>query len=76
LRAEDAIDWEKARGLHQRATSGETLTGEEKAYYDRARKAVSEGKAPFQKGNNGQTPGGNAGSASVQSHDGQIAPPV
>ena len=33
----DEIDWNRARELHRRASSGQTLTDEERAYYDRAR---------------------------------------
>lgn len=35
--ATEALDWNKARQLHQRAQNGETLTAEEKAYYERAK---------------------------------------
>ncbi len=38
-----AIDWERAQQLHRKAQSGETLTAEEQAYYDRARAARSGG---------------------------------
>ncbi len=33
----EAIDWKKARQLHQRVQDGEKLTAEEQAYYERAR---------------------------------------
>ena len=60
--AEDEIDWDKAKVLHGKAGNGEKLSTEEQAYYDRARKAVSEGKAPFQKDGGGQpNPGNNPG---------------
>ncbi len=39
LAADDPIDWNKARELHQRTSRGEKLTPEEQAYYDRARAA-------------------------------------
>ena len=50
----EAIDWEKAKQLHQRATSGEKLTTEEQAYYDRAKAAMQRGQGP----NAGANPGG------------------
>ena len=37
--AGEAIDWERAQQLHRKAQSGEKLTAEEQAYYDRARAA-------------------------------------
>jgi hypothetical protein len=33
----EAIDWNRARQLHQRVQNGETLSPEDKAYYERAR---------------------------------------
>ena len=38
--AEDAIDWNRAKQLHQRFVRGEKLTEEEQAYHDRAAKAL------------------------------------
>jgi hypothetical protein len=35
--ATEAIDWNRARQLHQRVQSGEKLSAEDQAYYDRAR---------------------------------------
>lgn len=35
--ATEAIDWNRARQLHQRVQSGEKLNAEDQAYYDRAR---------------------------------------
>lgn len=32
-----AVDWQRARQLHQRAQAGEELSAEDQAYYDRAR---------------------------------------
>lgn len=37
------IDWQRARELHRRATSGEKLTPEEQAYYERAKRERSKG---------------------------------
>lgn len=62
--AEDDLDWGKMRGLHQRAGKGEKLSADEQAYYDRGKKAVSEGKAPWQKGA-AQNPGANGGAANA-----------
>ncbi|HVJ69348.1 MAG TPA: hypothetical protein VM510_15290 [Caulifigura sp.] len=44
----DDIDWNRARELHRKASSGEKLTAEEQAYYDRARaeRAKSQGAGP------------------------------
>lgn len=36
-RAVDEIDWDRAKQLHRRFTSGQTLTKEEQAYYERAK---------------------------------------
>jgi hypothetical protein len=47
--APDAIDWDKARALHQREQKGEPLTADEQAYLDRA-------KAERQKGNASKGP--------------------
>ncbi len=52
--AEERIDWNKARELHQKAQRGEKLTPDEQAYYDRARKARERGAQPQQ--NNQQPP--------------------
>lgn len=35
--AADEIDWNRARELHRKATSGQPLTAEERAYYERAK---------------------------------------
>jgi hypothetical protein len=43
--ADPPIDWERAQQLHRRASSGEKLTAEEQAYYDRAKAARSRGEA-------------------------------
>ncbi|MBI3874596.1 MAG: hypothetical protein HY300_01220 [Verrucomicrobia bacterium] len=53
--ADERIDWNKARELHQRAQRGEKLTPEEQAYYDRARKAIATRNAQPQQ-NNQQPP--------------------
>lgn len=54
-----AIDWDKARSLHQRSQKGETLTGDEQAYLERAKaargaqgpgKGAERGKGPAQGG--------------------------
>lgn len=37
---QSTIDWEKARGLHQRAQLGEKLSTEEQQYYDEARRQM------------------------------------
>jgi hypothetical protein len=42
--AEEPIDWNRARQLHRRATSGEKLSAEEQAYYDRAKAALARGQ--------------------------------
>ena len=39
--AGDGIDWEKARGLHQRDQRGEKLTPDEQSYLQRARAALA-----------------------------------
>ncbi len=45
--AEPPIDWARAQQLHQRAQSGEKLTPEEQAYYERAKAARARaGSAP------------------------------
>ncbi len=38
--ADDPIDWQRARQLHQKFIRGEKLTEEEQAYHDRAAKAL------------------------------------
>ncbi len=55
--AEDEIDWDKAKALHEKSSNKEALSADEQAYYDRARKAVNDGKAPWQK-KDGQPPAG------------------
>jgi lysophospholipase L1-like esterase len=45
LAQQEAIDWTRARDLHQKAQRGEKLTPEEKAYYDKARAARAGGGA-------------------------------
>jgi lysophospholipase L1-like esterase len=40
---EPPIDWNRAQQLHRKAQSGETLTPEERAYYERARAARARG---------------------------------
>jgi hypothetical protein len=47
--AEDAIDFGKVRRLHQKVRSGESLTPEEQAYYDRGKAARKRGKVPAEK---------------------------
>ncbi len=42
----DAIDWNKARQIHQKFVRGEKLTAEEQAYHDRAVKAFQAGARP------------------------------
>ncbi len=42
----DAIDWTKARQIHQKFVRGEKLTAEEQAYHDRAVKAFQAGARP------------------------------
>src|SRR6516162_3786439 len=42
----DAIDWNKARQIHQKFVHGEKLTAEEQAYHDRAVKAFQAGARP------------------------------
>jgi hypothetical protein len=45
LPAADApIDWNRARELHQKAQRGESLTSEEKSYYERAKAARAQGQ--------------------------------
>lgn len=41
--AQEAIDWNKARQLHQRASRGEKLAPEEQAYYEKAKAARGKG---------------------------------
>jgi hypothetical protein len=41
----EAIDWQRARSLHQKSQQGETLTAEERAYLDRAIAARGSGGA-------------------------------
>jgi hypothetical protein len=57
---DDAIDWDRARQLHMRASRGEPLSSEEQAYYDRARRQLEQGRGPGQapggQGNSGMTP--------------------
>lgn len=40
--ASEAIDWNRARDLHQRAQRGEKFSAEDQAYYERARAAFSQ----------------------------------
>src|SRR5262245_33516206 len=42
----EAIDWDRARQLRQRAVQGEKLTAEEQAYYERALAARAAGQTP------------------------------
>jgi hypothetical protein len=42
----DAIDWARARQIHQKFVRGEKLTAEEQAYHDRAVKAFQAGARP------------------------------
>jgi hypothetical protein len=44
--AQEAIDWQKARQLHQKAQRGDTLTPEERAYYEKAKAARAKGSEP------------------------------
>src|SRR3569833_26670 len=60
LAQQPPIDMQRARQLHQRFTSGEKLSPEDQAYYDRARqeRARQGGGRPAGKGQpQGQTPG-------------------
>jgi hypothetical protein len=52
LHAADEIDWDKARRIHQKAQSGQKLTAEEQAYYDKARAARSRAPGNGSGGNN------------------------
>lgn len=46
-RADDSpIDWQRARGLHQRVQQGEKLSPEDQAYYERAKQALAAGRGP------------------------------
>ena len=71
-RAEEDINWDQAKTLHQRSGKGETLSAEDQAYYERARKAVGEGKAPWQKGAAQRPQGGNGGAPIGKSPTGLI----
>ncbi len=52
----EVIDWEKAKGIHERASRGEKLTADDQAYYDKAKTAMQRGQGP---NNNGpQKPAG------------------
>ena len=50
-----AIDWDKARQLHQRSQAGEKLTPDEQAYLDRAKQEMGR-----QQGQGGKSPANNA----------------
>lgn len=43
---DEAIDWQRAQALHQRAQRGEKLSPDEQAYYDRAKAARARGQQP------------------------------
>lgn len=53
--ADDEIDWVRARKLHERVGSGEKLSGEDEAYYKKAKALVDAGKGPGR--NAGEAPG-------------------
>lgn len=57
---DDAIDWARARALHQRVLRGEKLTAEEQAYHDRAARALAarggRGSAPSPRESTGLVP--------------------
>lgn len=41
-----AIDWERAKALHQRVSAGETLSAEDQKYYDEAKRQHEAGRSP------------------------------
>jgi len=41
-----AIDWDRAKALHQRASRGDTLSADEQKYYEEAKRALTEGRGP------------------------------
>jgi hypothetical protein len=45
-RPDDGIDWKRAQQIHQKFVRGEELTDEERAYHDRARKAMQARRQP------------------------------
>ena len=50
----DSFDWDRAKALHQRAQSGETLSADDQKFYDEARKRFESGRGPNQgKSNDG-----------------------
>lgn len=55
--AEEApIDWERAQQLHRRASSGEKLSAEDQAYYERAKAVRSQGQQGKPQGGKGAVP--------------------
>jgi hypothetical protein len=55
--AEEApIDWNRAQQLHRRASSGEKLSAEDQAYYERAKAARAKGEQGRPQGGKGTAP--------------------
>ncbi len=53
---EAPIDWNRAQQLHRRATSGEKLSPEDQAYYERAKSARARGEQGRPQGGRGAAP--------------------
>lgn len=64
--ADDEIDWVRARKLHDRVRQGEKLSGEDEAYYKRAKALVDAGQGP------GRTAGGAPGAPTPKENLGLI----
>ncbi|MBS0208512.1 MAG: hypothetical protein JSS27_06110 [Planctomycetes bacterium] len=70
------IDWNRARQLHQRATSGEKLSADEQAYYDRAKAEMRAGRGPGNQPGRQNQPGGPGQNAPGGNSPNGNAPPA
>ena len=54
--ARDEIDWDRARELYRRSQRGQTLSPEDRAYLERAKRARAEGRGPGRVSRPGRAP--------------------